>query len=93
MAWRCSSVTAGGAADLATGCGCRFSCAAGAGDGDLRNSHLLLSLFPLSSSASGSRREEFLPGLSSLEGERKARLTAVSQDVAPFLPIAGADGH
>ena len=41
------------------------------------------------------RREAFLAGeaASSLEGERKARLTAVSQDVAPpFLPMSG-DGQ
>lgn len=52
----------------------------------------------LSSAASvesSRRREDFLAGEveSSLEGERKARLTAVSQDVAaPFLPMSGGGG-
>ena len=49
-----------------------------------------------SPSASSRRRDAFLVGLllSSLEGERKARLTAVSHDVPPFLPMmAGGVGE
>lgn len=48
----------------------------------------------LSSSVS-SRRRAALLGESSLEGERKARLTAVSQEevVPAFFPINGGHGH